>query len=104
MRPMSLSICRPWLLLFVCALLNAAGSLAVAGTLPGEPAHLPAQPKSGQSVVVTLPIAAGIRDVQLQYQVVEPGNYIELKDPAYKEWKAMPMTAAGKEADGRTPF
>src|SRR5438094_335400 len=49
--------------------------------------HSPQQPKSGQSVTMSASIAAGYTDVALQYQVVEPGNYIELHDGQYaKDW------------------
>jgi hypothetical protein len=39
-------------------------------------------------------IAQGISDVKLEYQVVEPGAYIELKDPTYaKGWTSLAMKA-----------
>src|SRR4051812_39507991 len=49
--------------------------------------HAPLQPKTGDAVKITASIAPGFTDVTLQYQLVEPGNYIELKDPEYtKGW------------------
>src|SRR3954469_11537178 len=52
--------------------------------------HSPKQPKTGESVKLSASIAAGYTDVALQYQVVEPGNYIELHDPQYaKEWTTL---------------
>src|SRR5688572_17930651 len=79
--------------------------LALAGAvLAQEPAatekwcrkvgHLPQQPKPGEKVRVTATIVEGNSDVKLEYQVVEPGAYIELKDPAYAEgWVSVPMRA-----------
>src|SRR5258705_1674318 len=58
--------------------------------------HTPQQPKTGDAVKVTASIAPGFTDVTLQYQLVEPGNYIELKDPEYaKNWTPIPMQKSG---------
>jgi hypothetical protein len=62
--------------------------------------HTPQQPKPNQPVLITATIDPGYTHVSLQYQVVEPGAYIELKDPAYaKDWRTLPMTQdAAKKA------
>jgi hypothetical protein len=66
--------------------------------------HAPEQPKAAQPVRITASILAGIRDVVLQYQVVEPGAYVELADPAYaKNWLSIPMKS-GETGKGRTTF
>ena len=48
-------------------------------------AHVPAEPKSGQAVVVTVEgkNIASAKELTLQYQVVEPGDYIALADAAF---------------------
>jgi hypothetical protein len=59
-------------------------------------AHSPQQPKPNQPVRITATITAGYTHVILQYQLVDPGAYIELKDPEYaKKWTTVPMQAAG---------
>lgn len=64
--------------------------------------HMPREPRSGEAVVVTAKITDpdGVGAVQLLYQVVEPGAYIELTDPAYEtDWTALPMNDAGQDGD-----
>lgn len=56
--------------------------------------HSPKQPKSGEDVTITFSIVRPINasEVALQYQVIEPGAYIALDDPAYAEsWEKVPM-------------
>jgi len=66
--------------------------------------HSPQLPKTGQSVKMTASIAAGYSNIALRYQVVEPGDYIELHDPGYaKEWKDLPFHA-GAVVKGRTVY
>lgn len=62
----------------------------------------PQQPGSGQPVVISAKVtsAAGIGSVVLQYQVVEPGGYIEWSDAAYAtNWTAAPMNDVGISGD-----
>ena len=57
--------------------------------------HTPKQPKSGERVLITLaaPPSAKADDLTLQYQIVDPGQYIALNDPAYEDrWKDTPFT------------
>ena len=42
----------------------------------------------------------GIDQVQLEYQIVEPGDYIEIEDPRYKnQWTALKMLDDGANGD-----
>ncbi|HEY7120830.1 MAG TPA: CotH kinase family protein [Tepidisphaeraceae bacterium] len=66
--------------------------------------HAPQQPKSGETVKITVSIREGMTDVSLEYQVLEAGAYVELKDPEYaRNWTPIAMKA-GATADGRTTF
>lgn len=58
--------------------------------------HSPAAPRTGD--VVTLSVRAtdsdGIASVLAEYQVVEPGSFIQLNDPAFAtQWTKVPMSA-----------
>jgi spore coat protein CotH len=89
-------------LLLSLALPCAAAEPADASPWCTKVAHTPQQPKSGQPVKITASIRGGLQDVVLQYQVVEPGAYVEFKDPAYaKNWTALPMKIA-ETSKGRT--
>lgn len=88
----------------------AAGSVFGAPvTQPDAPwcanvTHSPRQPKSNQAVKISVSIAEGYKEIVLQYQVVEPGKYIELHDPEYaKNWTALPIKA-GAASGGRTIY
>lgn len=66
-------------------------------------AHMPEQPRGGQPVRITAKITDpdGVAGVQLHYQLVDPGAYIELEDPAYAhDWVTLPMNDAGVDGDG----
>jgi hypothetical protein len=66
-----------------------------------EVRHEPLQPKSGQSVQVSahLPDLTGTGSFVLEYQIVEPGMYIALRDPEFKsQWASLPMSEAAPEA------
>lgn len=80
------------LLLFaICAVaLFPSAKAADAGTKKPKIRQEPARPKSGQSVSIFVPRAllSQANEPTLQYQVVEPGNYIEKESIAYKgNWK-----------------
>jgi hypothetical protein len=65
-------------------------------------AHQPEQPSAGQAVKITAKITdpGGVASATLQYQVVEPGKYIELTDAAYAtNWISLPMRDDGGGAD-----
>jgi hypothetical protein len=59
--------------------------------------HSPKQPKSGQVVNVTAKVTDpdGVADVTLSYQIVEPGNYINIKDSQYyTNWTNLTISTA----------
>jgi len=96
---------------FLCLLF---GALPAAGTPPAttRPAppwhqgvtHAPARPRSGQEVTVTVCAPAGVASVAVEYQVVDPGKYVELKDPAYATgWTSVAMRRGAGPA-GATTF
>lgn len=96
---------------------QTGGTSTGAGPTPGEknvvfannlpPAmrqveHSPNQPKSGETVKVTVKATDpdGITSVSLQYQIVSPGSYIELTDTAYtNDWTSLPMVDTGSNGD-----
>jgi hypothetical protein len=54
--------------------------------------HAPKEPKSGEAVRISTVVKPHVTAVTLEYQIVDPGAYIELKDPAYKtNWASLPM-------------
>ena len=56
--------------------------------------HRPAQPKSSQPVTVTARVhaAAGVNQMTLHVQVVEPGNYLRKTDAEFtNSWREFPM-------------
>lgn len=65
--------------------------------------HSPKQPRSGQEVKVSALLKGSITNVVLLYQVVEPGAYIELQDPAYtNNWVSVTMHMTDPSAEGST--
>ncbi len=66
--------------------------------------HSPEQPKSGEAVTITAKITDtdGVSSVRLEYQVVDPGNNIELNDPAYQtNWTSVVMLDDGTNGDAQ---
>ncbi|HKS38359.1 MAG TPA: lamin tail domain-containing protein, partial [Verrucomicrobiae bacterium] len=64
--------------------------------------HSPNEPGSAQPVLVTARVTDpdGVGDVTLQYQLVDPGSYIELTDPGFaSDWTPVPMNDAGLDGD-----
>jgi hypothetical protein len=64
--------------------------------------HRPNQPKSGEVVTVTAKVtdSDGVADVTLSYQIVEPGNYINIKDSQYyTNWTNLTMHDDGLDGD-----
>ncbi len=100
---------------FDCRLLSTTG--AAKGPTPGRrnavfaddiPPQLrqvsvfPEQPVSTDTVLVTIKAtdAGGVASVQLQYQVIDPGAYIERSDAAYAtNWTTLAMNDAGTGGD-----
>jgi hypothetical protein len=64
--------------------------------------HEPNAPRSGEAVRITVKATDpdGVAEMKLFYQVVEPGNYIALTDPAYAtDWVEVPMRDDGTGGD-----
>ncbi len=66
--------------------------------------HTPNQPRGGEAVSISAKVTdpEGVASVTLQYQVVRPGQYIELADAAYTNaanWITAPMTDSGADGD-----
>jgi hypothetical protein len=62
--------------------------------------HSPRQPKSGETVTVSIsaPRSESASNLLLQYQIVEPGNYIALDDPAYaRDWTQVSLEKSASE-------
>ncbi len=67
-------------------------------------AHSPAEPRTGDPVLVTAKITdpQGVKAVTLSYQVVRPGSYVRKSDAAYTNsanWVSVPMNDAGVDGD-----
>jgi len=64
--------------------------------------HSPNAPVSGQDVTVTMKITDpnGIASAMLEYQLVNPGDYIEIDDPRYAtNWTSIAMNDNGTGGD-----
>ncbi len=64
--------------------------------------HSPARPQSGELVKITAKVTDpdGVTNVVLQYQIVNPGSYIQITDAAYtNNWTSVAMTDNGLNAD-----
>lgn len=64
--------------------------------------HSILQPQSGQEVVITASVADsdGIASVTLDYQLVEPGDYLAIEDPRYAtNWTSQSMFDDGTNGD-----
>lgn len=94
-------------ILAFCCLLSPAWLLPGAQTeRSGSPpsniiSHAPRQPRSGQPVTITARFRFQAQSATLEYQPVNPGEYIPLKDPQYQSgWIPLPMakTGQGQEA------
>lgn len=69
-----------------------------------EVRHQPAQPRSGEDVLVTARLAAPARGtiVTLELQAVEPGAYLRRTDPAYRtNWTTVTMRDDGRDGDAK---
>jgi len=65
---------------------------------------VPKQPASGQAVTITTKVTDpdGVASVSLSYQLVDPGNYIPVEDPAYNlpaNWTSLAMHDDGLDGD-----
>ncbi len=68
--------------------------------------HSPKEPKSAEPVVITVRSTFGspTQNLTLEYQVVEPGRYVALEDPALvKGWNSILLSSAGtSKEDGKS--
>ena len=92
-------VTRSWRILLAVALLISLGEAAYPATL--RVTLTPEQPKSSDTVRIAVQSPQPIQGhVTLQYQLVDPGHYIELADSAFKKgWVSVPMIAAGDAGD-----
>jgi hypothetical protein len=75
---------------------GAANSVLTANTPPPlrQVDHSPKQPASGEPVIVTIKAtdSHGVASVMLEYQLVNPGDYIEQTDPRFQtNWTQLAM-------------
>ena len=64
--------------------------------------HSPKQPASGQAVTISAKVtdSDGVAGVTLQYQIIEPGSYIDVEDLRYRaNWTDVAMGDDGLVAD-----
>jgi hypothetical protein len=62
----------------------------------------PQQPRTDEDVTVSIKVsdAEGVSAVSLAYQIVAPGDYINLEDPRYEtQWTTLSMNDAGMDGD-----
>lgn len=85
---------------------GAVNSVSAANAPPQirQVEHSPNEPAANQAVTITAKITdpQGVASVSLRYQIVTPGNYIELTDAAYTNaanWITLAMNDAGTGGD-----
>lgn len=83
---------------------GAPNSSLVANAAPflSEVQHSVQQPQAGEAVTITANVADadGVASVVLEYQLVEPGDYIAIDDPRYDtNWTPLPMFDNGTNGD-----
>ncbi len=83
---------------------GAANSVLVENGAPQmrQVNHSPEQPKANEVVTVSARITdpEGVASVTLEYQLVEPGDYIRQKDPRYAtDWGKLTMQDNGQAGD-----
>ncbi len=62
----------------------------------------PKKPRSGEPVTITIKVTddRGVRSVNLAYQIVDPGQYININDAQYETtWTSLPMFDDGTGGD-----
>ena len=64
--------------------------------------HVPTEVRSLVPVQVTAKVSPAAKGAFLEYQLVDPGRYIELNDAAFKtNWVTVPMNDQGVNGDAR---
>jgi hypothetical protein len=63
--------------------------------------HIPEQPRAGEAVTISAKVSAPAKTATLEYQIVEPGDYIALDDSRYRAtWQTLPMEkVAGTDSE-----
>jgi len=72
--------------------------------LLGQVVHAPASPRSGEAVLITVPVspAVPVEAVTLHYSVVAPGAYLRRTDPGFEQaWTAIAMLDDGRDGDAK---
>ena len=78
----------------------AAGVLNPPTAVISEVRHQPREPHSQQMVLITAKIAPSATNVVFEYQLVDPGQYIELNDAVFKtNWVSTLMNDQGVKGD-----
>src|SRR5687767_8367668 len=83
------------------ALILSTFAAVIAYAARPEAAHSPERPKSGEIVRITVKVPkAGRGMVTLQYQLVDPGQYIDLTDAAFQSnWLSVLMNDSAERGD-----
>ncbi|MDB6033715.1 MAG: hypothetical protein JWM16_4053 [Verrucomicrobiales bacterium] len=92
-----------WRVLVLGSLISFQALSSSGAVKNAKVAHEPGQPSSGQVVKITATGAAFEKqsDLTLQYQLVEPGNYIERSEPGFANgWVSIPMQKNKQPTDG----
>ena len=89
---------RWWVLaIFATGLCSLAAKPKPAGF---EVHHKPLAPRSGDTVRISAKLSVSVTNLVLQYQLVDPGGYIELGDPAYPtRWLTQAMKPERESAE-----
>src|ERR1051326_7116830 len=98
-----LGLTTAWLCCFGLCTADAAKSPKASAPAPSwllEIEHTPRQPHSGQEVKITARVKPNVSTIKLEYQIVEPGAYVEVKDPKYqRNWVSIPMQPGPSSQD-----
>jgi hypothetical protein len=88
-------------ILFLCTIAIYSAGAAEPGSVVR---HSPLQPHSAEVVHIVATLPAQTQKAELEVQVVEPGHYIERKDPAFAtNWVSIPMTRSPSQFSADIP-
>lgn len=86
----------------MAAVMWALSSRSLLGAKAGAPeiSQEPLAPRSGEVVHITASVPINVTNLLLQYQLVDPGRYVELRNPSYQlNWVAVSMKSVSKSTD-----
>ncbi|MGZ8940575.1 MAG: hypothetical protein ACXW32_15325, partial [Limisphaerales bacterium] len=88
-----MQILIPAIFFFVCFATSLFGAeKAAPASLLTAIQHAPQQPRSGEQVTITATLSTAPELLTLEYQIIEPGKYIALTDPAFRlGWSSIRM-------------